>query len=163
MNTISLVRKSYGISQQYLAILLGVNRSVVAMAETNKRELPSTASIKLNELFLSAGITESETLEKSKMVLPENRQKFIEKFQKKLLQKAELLEALAKQMEVDYKIAQRRQQHLPNLFPEPTPAQKTVLDLLEMENQQIIKSSQPELQKRCLEVSAAIKFGIKNA
>ncbi len=157
MNTIKIIRDQFGLSQQYLAVLLGVKRTLLSMAETNKRELPTAASIKLNEMFLSIGITEFETKEKSNMVLPDNPQKFIEKFQEKLLQKADLLEALAKQMEINYEIAQRRQQYLPNLFQDPTPAQKTLLEILEMENQQLLSSSHPKNQNWCREMSAYLK------
>lgn len=45
------IRDTFGISQENLAKLLKVSRSQLAMYETNKRELPSTAIIQLADMF----------------------------------------------------------------------------------------------------------------
>ena len=45
------IRDAFGISQEELAIVLKITRSQLAMFETGKRELPSTAIIQLAEML----------------------------------------------------------------------------------------------------------------
>ncbi len=45
------IRDAFGISQEELAIILKITRSQLAMFETGKRELPSTAIIQLAEML----------------------------------------------------------------------------------------------------------------
>ena len=52
MNGIKKIRNQLGINQQDLADYLGVVRSAIALAETNRQQLPIDALLKLNEFFL---------------------------------------------------------------------------------------------------------------
>ncbi len=52
MNGIKNIRENLFISQEHLAAYLNITRSRLAMAETNERELPANALLKLDELFL---------------------------------------------------------------------------------------------------------------
>lgn len=52
MNGIKKIRNELGINQQDLADYLGVVRSAIALAETDRQQLPANALLKLDELFL---------------------------------------------------------------------------------------------------------------
>ena len=56
MNSIKQIRNQVGINQQDLADYLGVVRSAVALAETNRQQLPTNALLKLDELYFQIPI-----------------------------------------------------------------------------------------------------------
>ena len=53
MNAIKEIRGNYKLTQVALAIYLGVNRSLLAMAETGKRDLPMSAFKRFNTLAMA--------------------------------------------------------------------------------------------------------------
>jgi transcriptional regulator with XRE-family HTH domain len=50
MSGIKIIRENFGLTQAQLAIFLNISTSMLAMAETNKRTLPTHALVKLHEL-----------------------------------------------------------------------------------------------------------------
>lgn len=52
MSTERTVRDYFGWSQEHLAFYLSVSRSLVKLAESGERNLPTTASLKLMDLYL---------------------------------------------------------------------------------------------------------------
>ncbi len=52
MKTTELLRNQLGLSQEMMAVYLGLNRSQIAMYETRKRDLPTAVLIKLAHITL---------------------------------------------------------------------------------------------------------------
>jgi transcriptional regulator with XRE-family HTH domain len=53
MTGIKYLRTHFGLTQELLAAYLDISRSVLSMAESNKRDLTGTALLKLNELEMA--------------------------------------------------------------------------------------------------------------
>jgi transcriptional regulator with XRE-family HTH domain len=54
MSGIKNLREYFGLTQELLAAYLGISRSVLSMAEINKRDLSGTALLKLNDLEMAS-------------------------------------------------------------------------------------------------------------
>jgi transcriptional regulator with XRE-family HTH domain len=68
MNGIKIIRDYFGLTQQQLCVFLEVSGSMLAMAETNKRLLPTQALVKLS--LLDAQLQQPKALTNSKAVAP---------------------------------------------------------------------------------------------
>ncbi len=68
MNGIKIIRDYFGLTQAELAVFLGVSGSMLAMAETNKRLLPTHALVKLS--LLDAQLQQPKVLAGNKAVAP---------------------------------------------------------------------------------------------
>jgi transcriptional regulator with XRE-family HTH domain len=72
MNGIKIIRDYLGLTQQELAAFLAVSGSMLAMAETNKRLLPTQALVKLN--LLDAQVQQPKALTNNKVAAPHLQQ-----------------------------------------------------------------------------------------
>ncbi len=68
MSGIKIIRTYFGLTQEELSVFLGVSGSMLRMAETNKRILPSHALVKLS--LLDAHLQKPIALHKHKAVAP---------------------------------------------------------------------------------------------
>ncbi len=156
MNTIKIVRKELGLKQEYLAVLLGVKRSQISMAECAQRELPSAASQIVNQMFINLGISEISEDNIANYKLPTKPHKYLEMIGLEANTRANHCLEIAKQMELNYASAINRQLQLPELFPEPTAQQKLVLNLLEIESQAWLVNCNPTLQAKFRKIGALL-------
>ena len=87
MNAIKEIRENYKLTQVALAIYLGVSKSLVAMAETGKRDLPMDAFKRFNTLAMAYEPIQTEKLVLSSETNISSKEKLaIRKFLKKRLQ-----------------------------------------------------------------------------
>jgi transcriptional regulator with XRE-family HTH domain len=106
MNSIKKLRKKMGFNQEHLAIYLDIERGLLSMVEIGKRELPTNALIKLNDLeqsILQSSLPETANLTfLEEENLTKELQLFLQEHQQFIKQKALLLQKKLKVIESNY-------------------------------------------------------------
>jgi transcriptional regulator with XRE-family HTH domain len=120
MKTTQLFREQLGFSQEVMAQYLFITRSQLAMYETGKRELPTTALAKLAEIALflqrneSIGVAESELQRVQESKLKAFLELQIKELEYKKLKEQRLLERIQKKYKQNielYSFAQHLQKN----------------------------------------------------
>ena len=146
-NQITIIREKMGISQEYFAILLGVSRAALSLAELGSRSLPTFALEKLAALS---------------QLIPENMQPGYMPPQKitAIVRKAftlygdlskaaaEMLD-FAETMQTTLLHHQQQQTVLETMWPNPDKGQKLVLDLIALQQEKIVKAINPQIVVWC--------------
>jgi transcriptional regulator with XRE-family HTH domain len=78
MKNINPFRKELGITQEKLAMLLGVSRSSLALYELGKRSLPVDAKVKLAELLKQAQQIQTLKTNESNAIQEQEKKKIVE-------------------------------------------------------------------------------------
>ena len=110
MKSSQIIREQLGLSQEIMAYYLGITKSLLAMYERGKREIPTAAMVKLAEmeLFLNQKqkITkqESELLNKQEAKVQELIQRHSKELEYKLIKEQRKLDAIQKKYNQSLKL-----------------------------------------------------------
>ena len=123
MNGIKKIRNELGLNQQDLSDYLSVVRSAIALAETNRQQLPANALLKLDELFLKISSSDDIHLTTSELNEQQNElQLFLQEEENVNVEKAKQLQTKLTNIKNNYNKALKLlqavrslQQQLPNI------------------------------------------------
>jgi hypothetical protein len=123
MNGIKKIRNELGLNQQDLSDYLSVVRSAIALAETNRQQLPANALLKLDELFLKISSSDDIHLTTTELNEQQNElQLFLQEEENVNVEKAKQLQTKLTNIKNNYNKALKLlqavrslQQQLPNI------------------------------------------------
>ena len=110
MKTSQIIREQLGLSQEIMAYYLGITKSLLAMYERGKREIPTAAMVKLAEmeLFLNQkqeiSKQESELLNKQEAKVQELIERHSKELEYKLIKEQRKLDAIQKKYNQSLKL-----------------------------------------------------------
>ena len=134
MNAVKNIRESLGINQEDLAVYVNISRSLIAAAETNRKELPTPALLKLMALYQSLPTNiaaESLPLLAAELETEKNKLNiFIQQLATKNLQQAKQLQKQLTAMQGNYATALKLLQAIRTLQKNLTNKKENRKDLL---------------------------------
>jgi transcriptional regulator with XRE-family HTH domain len=154
MEMISAVRQNLGISQEYLAILLGVKRSLLEKAEKGLRQLPGPALLKLLQLYEAIPSTQlPNAIPKKSTELPPKLPELLEGLQQWSVTQSAYYKNLANEIRIRHHQASNCLAVFPAFAANEPPGEETraalVLRILKAESEQQLKKYPLELASKC--------------
>ena len=110
MKSSQIIREQLGLSQEIMAYYLGITKSLLAMYERGKREIPTAAMVKLAEmeLFLNQkqeiSKQESELLNKQEAKVQDLLEQYSKELEYKLIKEQRKLDAIQKKYNQSLKL-----------------------------------------------------------
>jgi len=161
MEMINSVRQQLGISQEYLAILLGVQRTLLEKAEKGLRNLPAPALMKLLQLHEALAKAPKPPAKPVKSLrLPTQLPRLLDDLQHWGANQSLYYQGLAQLIRVKHHQAQNCLAVLPQLEPETSTAEETspalVLRIVKAESERQLKKYPLELAGHCEKIAALL-------
>lgn len=157
MNTIEIIKKELGLSQYYLAVLLGVTITQLSMAEKGKKELPISAVKKLTEVCTKLGFPNVLVAKTSNTQIMMKPEKYFEKLRLESKIQSDMYLDISNKLEDIYNIISKRQQYLNDLFSNTNTSGKLILNILELESSFWLENCNPDLQKKFKQIGELLK------
>jgi len=130
MNDLLTMRRHFGLSQQYMATLLGTSRSMIGAVETGRRSLPPRPSLMLSQLMMVAYDAEpvQGKMHGASVRVPRQPGREMHDLKTRILirQKRLMIQASLMQQKRDAALATLFT--LEKAFPQPTKGQRLVID-----------------------------------
>jgi transcriptional regulator with XRE-family HTH domain len=161
METISSVRQNLGISQEYLAILLGVKRSLLEKAEKGLRHLPGPALLKLLQLYEAIPATQlPHALPEKSTRLPPKLPELLAGLQQWSATQSAYFNNLSGEIRIRHHQAGNCMAVLPPLAAKEPPGEETsaalVIRILKAESERQIKKYPLELAGQCGQIATLL-------
>lgn len=147
MRSTKKIRETLGISQQQLAVFLGIPRSLVSMYEGGRRELPTNAMTKLSQLLLSL---HNNTMLSNQPALPQTHAAkdlaVMQQYKKQCCREAALTQKQLQRMKAEFQRGLQALMAVDYLFEQLPKGETSHKDQLWLE---LLKAKNLKKMKRC--------------